>query len=427
MDTCIRFCVYNHKLTFKDNNLLTRKFIVLKNKQGLIVFTDFHKYIRPPRQTVRNISDDGNNRFDFIVKLLNFAFFDSYNIKALDELNVDIVKDFLNAYGKGTLPGDSKGRTRNTVETCIRAIMDFLEIYLEDKHSKSQLKKGDLFKMVPKRNKHGKIVYKKVPVFEVNYHSKHRAIFRDMPNIVFEILFTHIATYHKDLLMLVALSAFAGLRPSEACNVRREDSPLGPGILFSIYDDEVRKIEIDLSSEQCLRSDLIPTGKIKKERKQTVPLLFTDAFVNTYNQYMTYMDGRKYEAAYGALSVNRQGKAITYDNYYQKFRKIVKEELIPILLSDEDPEVINYGRLLLENNISPHIFRHWYTVQLVLTGMDNVSELMQARGDSHPESALVYLQNKGDIEKQYRKVNNEMFDYIRWAAKKKHMEATLYD
>ena len=76
----------------------------------------------------------------------------------------------------------------------------------------------------------------------------------------------------------------------------------------------------------------------------------------------------------------------------------------------------------MENNLSPHVFRHWYTVQLVLSGIDNVGELMGARGDTSPESSLTYLQNKGDLEKQYRKVNNGMFNYLSWAAKKIHKE-----
>ena len=54
-----------------------------------------------------------------------------------------------------------------------------------------------------------------------------------MPNSAFEMLFAHIAQYHKDLLMVVALGAFVGLRPSEACNVRREDSPLGQVSYFT--------------------------------------------------------------------------------------------------------------------------------------------------------------------------------------------------
>ena len=41
---------------------------------------------------------------------------------------------------------------------------------------------------------------------------------------------------------------------------------------------------------------------------------------------------------------------------------------------------------------------------------------MYWRGDSSPESALTYLQNKGDLEKQFRHVNTELFDFISWQA-----------
>lgn len=266
----------------------------------------------------------------------------------------------------------------------------------------------------------GKTIRKKVPVFDVVYTERKKEIFRDIPNDAFDLLFEHFATHHKDMLGLISLSAFAGLRPSEACNVRREDSPLGPGILFSMYDGEVNKVQIDLRTEKCLRSDLKSTGKIKKERMQNVPLLFTDAFVNSYNNYMLYIAGQEYEAEYGAFSVNKQGKAITYDNYYQRFVKIVKTELTPLFLRSDNPEIVMYGRLLLENNLAPQVFRHWYTVQLVLSGVDNIAELMEARGDSSPESSLTYLQNKGELERQYKRVSNEMFDYLSWAAKRKN-------
>ena len=72
--------------------------------------------------------------------------------------------------------------------------------------------------------------------------------------------------------MVVALGAFVGLRPSEACNVRREDSPLGPGILFHQSDGQVFKIEIDLRKEIPLRSDLKPTGRIKKGKTSSSTL-----------------------------------------------------------------------------------------------------------------------------------------------------------
>ena len=41
---------------------------------------------------------------------------------------------------------------------------------------------------------------------------------------------------------------------------------------------------------------------------------------------------------------------------------------------------------------------------------------MSARGDKSPESAWVYLQNKGEIAKQYGQVNNGVFDYMNWRA-----------
>lgn len=419
MQDNIRFSVYNHRLVLKDNQLISRKFIVMKDPDGTITFTDFHRYIKSGKNNIRNISDDGNNRYDFIVKLLNYAFFER-GIKCLDDLEIAIIKDFLNAYGTGDLPGDKKGRIKSTVEKCVTTILDFLEEMIKERKGNCRIKAENLYKYVPYRNHYGQTVKKKVPVFDVVYVKKCKAIFRDIPNDAFNLLFEHIAVFHKEIFALVFMSAFAGLRPSEACNVRREDSALGAGILFEIVDGEVMKVQIDLRKELCLRSDLLSTGNIKKERMLKVPFLFTDVFVDSYNKYMTCIEGKKYEKDYGPLSINKQGNAMTYDSYYQKFVYIIKQEMIPIYLASGDPEIVLYGRILMENNLSPHVFRHWYTVQLVLSGVDNVAELMEARGDSSPESSLTYLQNKGDLEKKYRKISNEMFDYFSWKSNKQH-------
>ena len=47
---------------------------------------------------------------------------------------------------------------------------------------------------------------------------------------------------------------------------------------------------------------------------------------------MTYLEGKKYEKDYGPLNLNRRGKALSYDVYYQRFRKIIRDEMIPIFL-----------------------------------------------------------------------------------------------
>lgn len=412
----MKFISYKHTLILGDNHLVTKQFIALKAPDGNLQFTDFHRYVKSASK-IKSISDDGNKRFAYVIKFLNYVF-GVKRITSLDQLTLDMIKDFLMNYGLGTLPGDTRHRKKTTVEICVNTILDFLTLYLKERKGKAILSPSALYETTSYTNKRGRLIKRKEVKFDVYVDDSQteQAIFRDMPNSAFEMLFAHIAEYHKDLLMVVALGAFVGLRPSEACNVRREDSPLGAGILFHQSEGETFKVEIDLRREMPLRSDLKPTGRIKKERMQAVPYIFLEVFLDTYNNYMSYLEGKRYERDYGPLNLNKQGKALTYAVYYQRFRRIIREEMIPIFLKSDDAEVVFFGHLLQEHNISPHIFRHWYTTQLVLSGVSEISELMSARGDKSPDSAWVYLQNKGEIAKQYGQVNDGLFDYMSWRA-----------
>ena len=412
----MKFISYKHTLILGDNHLVTKQFIALKAPDGNLQFTDFHRYVKSASK-IKSISDDGNKRFAYVIKFLNYVF-GVKRITSLDQLTLDMIKDFLMNYGLGTLPGDTRHRKKSTVEICVNTILDFLTLYLKERKGKAILSPSALYETTSYTNKRGRLIKRKEVKFDVYVDDSQteQAIFRDMPNSAFEMLFAHIAEYHKDLLMVVALGAFVGLRPSEACNVRREDSPLGAGILFHQSEGETFKVEIDLRREMPLRSDLKPTGRIKKERMQAVPYIFLEVFLDTYNNYMSYLEGKRYERDYGPLNLNKQGKALTYAVYYQRFRRIIREEMIPIFLKSDDAEVVFFGHLLQEHNISPHIFRHWYTTQLVLSGVSEISELMSARGDKSPDRAWVYLQNKGEIAKQYGQVNDGLFDYMSWRA-----------
>lgn len=253
MQSDIRFSVYEHTLVIKDDQLITRKFIVLRDSQKRIAaWTDFHRYIRSgKRKYAHNISDDGNMRFYYVCMLLNYAFFERYHIQRLTDITVKVVSDFLNDYGMGVLPGDSRGRTEATVNTCIRTIIDFLEELADRNPGTCRIKKSELYKNVKVYNKQmRRLDTRKVPVFDVHYLTEPKEIFRDMPERVFSILMNVIIKKHRELLMLTALSAFAGLRPSESCNVRRQDSRLGAGIRFVILDGELSDISIDLTRER---------------------------------------------------------------------------------------------------------------------------------------------------------------------------------
>lgn len=415
----MRFSVYEHTLVLGDNLLISRKFIVLKDiNKHIVSWTDFHKYIRSGRNRIAHkVTSDGDMRHYAVCKFLNYVFFNKYNISCLTDLTLNMVKDYLNDYGMCRLPDDDSERTEATVNVHVRHIMDFLETLCEK--NKCRFTKKDLYKEQKVYNpRRGKTELKKIPVFEVLYTGKIKDIFRDLPDGAFDVFLDVIIRKHKDILMLVALGAFAGMRPSECCNVRRTDSPLGAGIRFATANKEITDAVIDLTHELNLRSDLKPVGKIKKERRQKVYPAFLKAFYDCYQLYMDYIEGQKYEAEYGGLTVNMQGKTMTYQSYYQKFREAVSD-VIPELFASDDPMLIDFGYQLQEHNISPHIFRHWFSVQLTLRGED-ISGLMYWRGDKSPESALTYLQNKSDLVKQYSRVNSELFDFNMWKAEKKH-------
>lgn len=416
----LRFGVYEHRIVYDSDKLIRRQLIVLKDQDGDIVgWTDFHKYARSGKKALsRSIYSGQNSRCYNVSLLLNYIFFDKYHITKLTDITEEMVRGFLTDYGLCRLPSDTEKthRGKEAVNNCITQIMDFLDLLTQDNPT-CKLKVDNLYRTEKVFNRKRKRYEKKrVPTFEINHIPNNRKILRDLPEKAFQIIFNEIIENHRDLLMLAALSAFAGLRPSESCNVRRPDSALGPGIRFEITDGEVTNVLIDLSAEKNLRSDLVAVGAIKKERIQKVYPAFLEAFMDCYNLYMKYIEGNPYEKEYGALTNTSFGKAYTYAAYYQAFQNIV-DKCIPIMLEDSDPQTVNYGLLLQEHRISPHIFRHWFSVKLTLYGED-VAGLMYWRGDKSPESALTYLQNKSELEKQFVRVNNEVFNFSLWKAEK---------
>ncbi len=427
MDSLMRFYVYKHTLVLNDNRKIVRFFITLRdNNKNIIAFTNFHEYIRTARSRRSvNATSSGEARFYAVCKFLNYVFFDSkFHPRNLNYITVDMVKEYLNDYGMARLEGDTEQRQQSTVDTTISAIIDFFNEYLsyaQKINMRTSMKKSDLFTQEKRFNrKTRKYDTYLAPAFKVSVLPKDKQIFRDIFEGVYSILMDTIMREDPDILMLAALSSFGGLRPSEACNVFRPDSPLGEGIKFIEYNGKVDDIVIDLSYERQLRSDNKSVGGIKKERMQKIYPAFINAFMDCYNFYVNHMSGRSYESAYAPLTINKQGMAMTYDNYYSRFQDIVKSAQKRMLLSD-DPKVVAYGKYLQLHNLAPHIFRHWFSVKLTLFGED-VQGLMYWRGDKSPQSALTYIGNKSELVKQLEDVSSELYDFNMWQATLKHDE-----
>lgn len=397
-----KFAVCRYSFVVGENQIVHRQFIVLKDPDDIIIsFTDFHRYIHSSRKRgAKHISDDGNNRFIFIVAFLNYIIFEhyeKYQIHSILKISKKALEDYFTDYGL------EHQRTKGTVDRCVSSIIDFLCEVISENSGKCTLKISDFTTKEIYRTKRGNTQTRLVPSFNVFYSKRKKQIFRDMPNSVFSIFMSYAAEYFQDIYFLMVLSAFAGLRPSESCSVSQYT------LLLTQVMGKLSSATIDLMKERPMRSDLANVGSIKKERMQKVYPKFIEAFDYSYYLHMDYLKNKKFEEDYAPLSINRNGMAYTYQAYYQRFQKLVKK-IRPILLASEDREVVEYGMMLMETRISPHIFRHWFSVRLTLYG-ESIAGLQYWRGDKSPESALLYLQNKGELEKQLRQVSNGIFEF----------------
>ena len=98
---------------------------------------------------------------------------------------------------------------------------------------------------------------------------------------------------------------------------------------------------------------------------------------------------------------------MSYETYRNRFKTLVRDHLRPYLAKSGDPDLRIYGQMLYENELGTHALRHWYTVQLVLRGED-IANVQFWRGDKSPESAFLYLQNKGDMVHELKKANERL-------------------
>jgi integrase len=194
-------------------------------------------------------------------------------------------------------------------------------------------------------------------------------------------------------------------------NVRQEGSPYGPGITFTEIGGQVTEAAIDLRRELALRSDGAEVGLIKRTRIQRVYPEFIATFCEAYRLHKQYLAGVSFEEDYAPMFVNRDGMAMSYESYRQKFKDLVNNHLRPELIKSSDPELRIYGQLLYENDLSTHCLRHWFTVQLVLRNKE-IGDIQFWRGDKNPESAFTYMQNKGELTKALKHTNETLTEIL---------------
>ena len=403
-----RYSVYEHKLISPDNLLYSRSFIVIKNHYGVIVhFTGFHKYIGVYDNSIcRPLAADAKTKMYYVCSMLNYILIANYEKFRTDhvfQINKEMLDCFFRDYASEKLPNGSY-RGRQSIEKCVYATTVFFNKLIRKYSGYMALKKDQLYVEKTVFTMRGKIQKKLIPNFQISVMPKFKSIFRDIPTKAFQVLINQAFLHAKDIAFAICIQAFAGLRPGEVCCVRQEGSPLGSGIMLTIVDGILKRAEIDITTEYALRSDGIVCGRIKKERYQRVYPAFLSVFSKAYAFHKEFLKTQDYEPEYCPMFVNSKGMGMTYGDYQSRFKKLVTNHARPLLLNHEDPECRIYGQLLYEHSLGPHALRHWFSVQLVLMGED-IAQIQYWRGDTNPESALNYLQNKGDLVKELSVAN----------------------
>lgn len=396
----LRYHVYSYNGATPDGIAYTRSFIVLKDGDGIIRrFTHLQDYACIyERELFLPISANPEAKLYYICAMLNHILVDhgkENGIRHLFDVTPQMMDTFFAEYA--LQPKDDGGhKGKATVERCISACTGFMG-KLSAKYG-GYMKSGwhDLYKEQFYFTSKGQRKIRWVPAFKVRGIQETSEPFRDLPTAVMELLVPLALRYARGIAFAICLQAFAGLRAGEAMSVRQETSPLGPGITFTEAGGRVQSVKIDLGRDYVLRSDGLPTGKIKKKRTQQVYPAFIPAFCEAYEYHKRFLAGMKYEGQYAPMFVNGKGKAMTYEDYRRKFESLVNIYLRPMLLGSQDPRLRIYGQLLCENQLTPHSARHWFSCELAIRGED-AAGLQFWRGDRSPQSAFTYLQNKGDL------------------------------
>jgi integrase len=408
-----RYGVYKHRLTAPDGSVYNRPFIVIRNWRSVIVrFTNLHNYAGVYADKVfLPLVSDAEKTLYYVCRMLNYVLIEHYVEFGTDDvlkINRTALEAFFRDYALKAKP-DGSFRGAQSIEKCVGSVVAFFRNLRRKFGERVLLADSDLVTEKLIRTKRGDVASKKVPAFQVRGIRSRNEAFRELPTKAFKTLLNLAFRYAPDIAFALCLQAFAGLRASEVCNVRQENSPLGGGIVFARIGDDVRKIEIDLTREAPLRGDGVSVGKIKNERIQCVYPPFIDAFVAAYKFHLQYLSEHSFEADYAPMFVNARGKAMTYTDYSRRFNALVTDHLRPALLESDDPECKLYGQLLYENKLGLHSLRHWFSVQLVLNGED-IAQIQYWRGDTNPSSAFVYLQNKGDLVRELERTSADFIN-----------------
>lgn len=411
----LRFSVHEHKIIDEDKHFSKYRMIVLKDQSGFVVqFTGLENFVCEYTSNMPRTNFRSKAELMYICNSLNFIF-EHNNIRCISDITVDMILAYLRAYAKTPkVDGTQLFRSKQSVSKCTHYVCHFfanLSLAYEMKYKPEDL----LQERFSKRNaKTHRIDLTYVPILKVRAEPGHkRMLLRDIPEKAAWRL-VELALVHDPMIAFaIVCQILAGLRAGEAMNLRQEGSPLSntPGIFPRKIGSAIAGIELDLTQEFVLRSDFVSVGGIKKERTVDVYKNFVATWMYYYRIHQRILQQHKVEAAFMPMFINHRGKAMTYATYAQRVVRLTEEKLVPEMLQSDDMHCVLFAKQFATHSFGPHAFRHLFTCKLLQEGL-NRDDIMYYRGDTSPESATVYLQNKKALLDPANAMHNKALDAL---------------
>lgn len=389
----------------------------------VIKLTNYNIYIGDKKRT-RRITKQNKDDVRRVCNFLNYVLFDkfwTYKAKNISTIPFEAVKAYLMEYAKTkTKFGDYPSAQSVEKERCaVCHFMANLEPYRKDRKEhyyvrllKNNKAKSDNGLRIHRNNELVCWEYEIQAEYLGNYSYN---LIRDIPQKAIPVILKWIQLVAPDIYLAVILQLCSGIREGDVMNIRRANSKYYGGIRYTKVNGRFTSFEIDLNKEYLLRSDGIDVGGIKVKRVQEVykPLL---PFVQkAYERHLKMIgdneieDGAPLFVTSTIKKATGKRMALTKHAYCNRVQSIVRKYVIPELIVSEDIELKAFAMKMNSGNWGLHAFRHWFTVQLVLDGLD-ANQIAFWRGDKSTKTAFVYLQNKGILMQKYKKISNEVTD-----------------
>lgn len=402
-------------------------YICNRNKQGVFEISVYSNYFfdKLLGRSLINTSINTKKNFhgNFIVKFLNFIFFDSENkIKDIRDLKQELVAEFLEKYSTGMVGNESREgwKSKDTALDAGYIITRFVYWLCTSKYNNTNrfklryIKYNDFNKKkISIKNKYNRTTkeIQRLDImvdYQINNGKKIRKKVTTASLYIIKCL-VEISMKHDPMMTFgIILGAFVGLRQGEVTQMHR-----GRIRTFQPYD-VMKGCTIDLLEDFMLRSDGKSVGNIKIKRKQPVYEAFLPIISNSYQTHLNLLEEKGFDGnLYGAIMIDNKGNAMTSRTYQVRFANLVS-----ILLRTLEDEALNGKELairdydiLQQQNLTHHSLRYFYT-QYLDELEKNLVVIQYYRGDKSVQSQGVYKGYMSTIN-GIKEIQNSFYDELK--------------